>query len=152
MATPVQQSSHFSIRRQNSCSTFHGTHIFSDSSIFIYCLLNQQLFLSCLIEFRLNINYILTLVLLIDQVGRVFANGPGGIGSILGRVILKILKMVLDTSLPNTQHYKVRIKSKWSNLGKEVPPCPTSRCRGYWKEVPQVALDYGHQLYFLSSE
>ena len=42
----------------------------------------------------------------------VFANGPGDLGSIPGRVIPKTLKMVLDTYLPNTQQYKVRIKSK----------------------------------------
>ena len=47
---------------------------------------------------------------LIGQVGTVFANGPGNRGSIPGRVISKTLKMVLDTSLLNTQHYKVRIK------------------------------------------
>ena len=44
--------------------------------------------------------------------GRVFANGPGDLGSIPGRVIPKTLKMVLDTSLLNTQQYKVRIKGK----------------------------------------
>ena len=44
--------------------------------------------------------------------GRVFANGPRDLGSIPGRVISKTLKMVLDTSLLNTQHYKVRIKEK----------------------------------------
>ena len=44
--------------------------------------------------------------------GRVFANGPGDLGSILGRVIPKTLKMLLDTSLLNTQQYKVRIKGK----------------------------------------
>ena len=43
---------------------------------------------------------------------RVFANGPGDLGSIPGRVIPKTLKMVLDTSLLNTQQYKVRIKGK----------------------------------------
>ena len=43
---------------------------------------------------------------------RVFANGPGDLGSIPGRVIPKTFKMVLDTSLLNTQHYKVRIKGK----------------------------------------
>ena len=43
---------------------------------------------------------------------RVFANGPGDLGSIPGRVIPKTLKMVLDTSLLNTQHYKVRFKGK----------------------------------------
>ena len=41
----------------------------------------------------------------IGQVGRVFANGPGDQGSILGQVIPKTQKMVLDTSLPSTQHY-----------------------------------------------
>ena len=44
--------------------------------------------------------------------GRVFANGPGDLDSIPGLVIPKTLKMVLDTSLLNTQLYKVRIKGK----------------------------------------
>ena len=48
----------------------------------------------------------------IGQVGWVFANGPGDLGSIPGRVIPKTLKMVLDTYLINTQQYKVRIKGK----------------------------------------
>ena len=44
---------------------------------------------------------------------RVFANVPVGRGSIPGRVIPKTLKIiVIDTSLLNTQHYKVRIKGK----------------------------------------
>ena len=43
---------------------------------------------------------------------RVFANGPGDLGSIPDRVIPKTQKMVLDASLLNTQHYKVRIKDK----------------------------------------
>ena len=43
---------------------------------------------------------------------RVFANGPGDHGSIPGRVIPKTQKMVLDAALLNTQHYRVRIKSK----------------------------------------
>ena len=45
-------------------------------------------------------------------VGRVFANGPGDLGSIPGRVIPKTLKIVLNTSLLNTQQYKVCIKGK----------------------------------------
>ena len=49
---------------------------------------------------------------LIGLVGRVFANGPGYLGSITGRVIPKTLKMVLDTSLLNTQQYKVGIEGK----------------------------------------
>ena len=44
--------------------------------------------------------------------GRVFANSPGVLISIPGRVIPKTLKMVIDTSLINTQHDKVRIKGK----------------------------------------
>ena len=49
---------------------------------------------------------------LIGLVGRVFANGLGDLGSILGRVIPKTLKTELDTSLHNTQQYKVHIKGK----------------------------------------
>ena len=41
-----------------------------------------------------------------------FANVPRDLGSVPGRVIPKTLKMVLDTSLLNTQHYKVRIEGK----------------------------------------
>ena len=48
----------------------------------------------------------------IKQVGWVFANGPGDLGSIPGRVIPKTLKMVLETSLLNTQQYKVGIEGK----------------------------------------
>ena len=54
----------------------------------------------------------LKLARLIALVGRLFANGPGDLGSIPDRVILKTLKMVIDTSLLNTQQYKVRIKGK----------------------------------------
>ena len=44
--------------------------------------------------------------------GRVFANGLGDQGSIPGQVIPNTQKMVLDATLLNTQHYKVRIKDK----------------------------------------
>ena len=50
--------------------------------------------------------------LLTGLVGRVFANGLGDLGSIPGCVIPKTLKMVLDTSLFNTQQYKLSIKGK----------------------------------------
>ena len=43
---------------------------------------------------------------------KVFVSGRGDLGSIPGRVIPKTEKMVLDASLLNTQHYKVRIKGK----------------------------------------
>ena len=45
-------------------------------------------------------------------VGSVSANGPKDLVLISGHVIPKTLKMVLDTSLLNTQQYEVRIKSK----------------------------------------
>ena len=50
--------------------------------------------------------------MLIGRVGRVFANGSRDLGSIPDRVIPKTLNMVLDTSLLNTQRYKVHIKGK----------------------------------------
>ena len=43
---------------------------------------------------------------------RIFANGPGGRGLILDRVISKTQKMELDADLLNTQHYKLGIKGK----------------------------------------
>ena len=50
-------------------------------------------------------DYLLVLLLLHIGLGlRVFANGPGDLGSIPGRVIPKTQKMVLDASLLNTQH------------------------------------------------
>ena len=48
----------------------------------------------------------------IGLMSRVFADGPGDRGSIPGWVIPKTQKMVLDTALLSTQHYKVMIKSK----------------------------------------
>ena len=48
----------------------------------------------------------------IIQLGRVFANDPGDQGSILGRVIPKTQKMVLDIFFQNTQHYKARMNGK----------------------------------------
>ena len=58
--------------------------------------------------------------LAIGIMGRVFANGPGDWGSILGWVLQKTHKMAIDASLLNTQHYKVYIKGKWSNQGLGV--------------------------------
>ena len=58
---------------------------------------------------RLNISL---KILFIGLVGRVFANGPEDLGSISGRITLMTLKMVLGTTLLNTQQYKVRIKGK----------------------------------------
>ena len=76
---------------------------------------------------------------------RVFANGPGDLGSIPGRVIPKTQKMVLDAS----QHYKVRIKGKVEQYRKGVAPSPTHWCSSYRKGSLRVTLDYGRQLYLL---
>ena len=82
---------------------------------------------------------------------RVFANGPGDLGSIPGRVIPKTQKMVLDASLLSTQHYKVRIKGKVEQSRKGVAPSPTHWCSSYRKGSLRVTLDYGRQLYFYLS-
>ena len=58
--------------------------------------------------YQLFFSYIISILfllfnLLIGLVGGVFTNGLGDQGSISGRIITKTLKMVLDTSLLNTQ-------------------------------------------------
>ena len=60
-----------------------------------------------------------------------FANGLGDLGSIPGCVIPKTLKMAFDTSLLNTQQYKVCIKGKVEKSGKGVAPYPTPQCSSY---------------------
>ena len=40
-------------------------------------------------------------------------------------------KMVLDASLLNTQHYKVRTKNKQNKPGNRVAPFPTPWCSNY---------------------
>ena len=58
-------------------------------------------------------------------------------------------KMVLDASLLNTQHYKVRIKGKVEQSREGVAPSPTHWCSSYRKGSLRVTLDYGRQLYLL---
>ena len=55
---------------------------------------------------------ILPTLILIGLMSRMFANGPRDQGSVFDQVIPKTQKMVLDTALPSTQHYKVRVKGK----------------------------------------
>ena len=64
-----------------------------------------------MVYFEANLDFNLTLPN-IGMMVRMFANDPGDLGSIPGQVIPKTQKMVIDTSLLNTQHYKVGIKSK----------------------------------------
>ena len=73
------------------------------------------------------------------------------LGSIPGRVIPKTLKIVIDTSLLNTQQYKVRITGNMEQSWKGVAPSPTPRCSSYWKGSLLVALNFDRHLYFLLS-
>ena len=103
------------------------------------------------VAFFLFDNLLLDNLYIIPDIGlavRVFANGPGDLGSIPGRVIPKTQKMVLDASLLNTQHYKVRIKGKVKQSREGVAPSPTPWCSSYRKGSLRVTLDYGRQLYF----
>ena len=86
---------------------------------------------------------------LIGLVGRVFASGPGDLGSIPGCVIPKTLKMVLDTSLLTLSNIRYVSRVKWSNPRKGVAPSLTPRCSSYWKGSLLVALECGHQLLLL---
>ena len=54
---------------------------------------------------------------------------------------------VMDIRATSTTWWWSRVK--WSNPGKGVESAPTPRCSRYWKRSLLVALDYGHQLYFL---
>ena len=76
--------------------------------------------------------------------GRAFANGPGDQGSILGHVTPKTLKMVLNTSLLNTQ---VRIKGKVVKSGERSSALPLHLgVVAIEKETLRVALNYGRLL------
>ena len=68
---------------------------------------------------------------LIGRVGKVFANDTGYLGSISGRVIPNILKTILDTSLLNSQQYKVRIEGKVEKSRERSSALPTPRCSRY---------------------
>ena len=61
----------------------------------------------------------------------------------------RLKKMVLDASLLNTKHYKVRIKGKVEQSREGVAPSPTHWCSSYRKGSLRVTLDYGRQLYLL---
>ena len=80
-----------------------------------YCFLDiiyEDIQKVLLLQNKTFMYYSITLALDIGLAVRVFANGPGDLGSIPGCVIPKTQKMVLDSSLLNTQHCKVWIKGK----------------------------------------
>ena len=77
--------------------------------------------------FGVNFIIIITIIIVIcyiPDIGLMFVNGPGDLGLIPGRVIPKTQKMVLDASLLNTQHYKVRIKGKVEQSGERSSALP----------------------------
>ena len=82
------------------------------SKLFLFILFMGLMFLLTLLNITYAILCLTDIYQLIGPVDRVFANGPGDLGSIPVRVIPKTFKMVLDASLLNTLHYKVRIKGK----------------------------------------
>ena len=108
----------FEIRE--SCSLYVQIHTFIVvfKCFFLHSILSKTILLSWsswLIDWRQTSSTILWQRgpwSNIDQVGRVFANGPGDLGSIPVHVIQKTLKMVLGTSLLSTQQFKIRVKSK----------------------------------------
>ena len=55
---------------------------------------------------------------------KVFANGPRDRGSIPGGGILKTQKIVLDSSILNTHHYKVKTKGKVEQSREEGSTLP----------------------------
>ena len=66
--------------------------------------------------------------------GWVFANGPGDLGSVPGRVIPNTLKMIPPCLSLSNIRYVSRVK--WSNPRKGVASSPTPRCSSYWKREP----------------
>ena len=80
---------------------------------------------------------------------RVFASGPGDLGSIPGRVMPKTQKWYLMPPCLTLSNIRYGSRVKWSNPGKGVPPFPTPWCSSYRKRSLRVTLDYGRQLYLL---
>ena len=98
----------------------HTLHIFTHTIyLYIYIYIYTQIYTTthiyvCIYTFTKIYTHTLYIYIYIHTgtLVRVFANGPGDLGSIPGQVIPKTLKMELDTTLLNTQHYKVRFKGK----------------------------------------
>ena len=56
-------------------------------------------------------------------------------------------KMVHYAFALNSRHFKVQIKSKWSNPEKGVAPSSKPRCSSYCKGDPRVVLVYSRLIY-----
>ena len=82
---------------------------------------------------------------------RGFANGTRDRGSIPGWVIPKTQKWYLMPPCLTLSIIRYVSRVKWSHPGNGVAPSPTPRCSSYWKRSLRVTLDYGRQLYLLTS-
>ena len=78
---------------------------------------------------------------------RVFANGPGNLGSIPVGVIPKTQKWYLMSPCLTLSILRYGSRVKWSNPGKWVALYPTPGCSSYRKWSLRITLDYGYQLY-----
>ena len=83
---------------------------------------------------------------------RVFANGLGDLGSVPGQVIPKTQKMVLDASLLNSQHYKVRNESKMKQYKGGIALSSSPLCiEPFKKEASKLPTSMVGQLIITSS-
>ena len=67
----------------------------------------------------------------IGLVGKVITNGPGDLGSILGRVIPKTFKWYLILPCLTFSNIRYVSRVKWSSPGERVAPSPTPRFSSY---------------------
>ena len=114
MTAPVLQVSHCNQSKIYDEEFFHMLHVLPATHLQIMETLfeSSHFKISKISRNVSNQKPELFLDRLIGQVGRVFANGPGDLGSIPCLVIPKTSKMVPDTALFNTQQYKVHVKGK----------------------------------------
>ena len=75
---------------------------------------------------------------------RVFANGPGDLGSIQVESYQGLKKWYLMPPCLTLSIIRYRSRVKWSNLEKGVAPSPTHCCSSYRIGSLWVTLDYGH--------
>ena len=80
--------------------------------------------------------------------GRVFANSPRELGSILGRVIPNSQKCYLMPPCLTLSIIRYKSSVKWNNPRNGVASSPTPLCSSYWKRSLRVALEYSRELYF----
>ena len=80
-----------------------------------------------------------------SPVGILYVSGPGDQSSIESS--LQRLKMLLNTTLLNTQHYKVRIKGIVEQSRERSIALPLHICVVAFEKF-RVAHDYGRQLLY----